>query len=245
MRLLRKRFRGSNKKPFSFILKPGKRVTIIARTGSGKTQLARKIMYDSHMLFVVLNPKNSDDFTGMGNIGTVDGLDLDKVKSIIDSSISKGQVGHVDVRPLPTDKYKEMDDFILSLHNTYKNIGLLIDELYTVHTPRGEHGPGLTAWLTRGRARNQSYIGLSQRPRKISLFCLSESDYLIKMHLNLKEDRRYLATNTTEHFKDNLKTPYAWQFYDISKDEYHQLMPIKPMNTKTVHQSLTGDKNGT
>lgn len=206
-----------------FKLEKGKRITIVARTGSGKSILARALMSRAGMFYVVINPKVSDDFVGGGCVLTSDGLKLEDVKKAIQIS---GGKGWIDVRPLPHQRNKEIDDFIYELHTKYKNIGLLVDELYAIHTPRGDYGQGLAAWLTRGRSRGQSFIGLTQRPRKIALFCFSEADYIIKMHLNLKDDRMFLSRVTDERLGVNLQTEYAWQFYDIAKNKYTQYAPV-------------------
>jgi hypothetical protein len=72
---------------------------------------------------------------------------------------------------------ENLDDFIMSLHNGWRNVGLVCDELYTVHKGNGVAGPGLIGWLTRGRELKQSFLGLTQRPVFISKFCFPASSF--------------------------------------------------------------------
>lgn len=118
-----------------------------------------------------------------------------------------------------------MDGIVAWVHTAMRNVGLCVDELYTMHS-RGQSGPGLLGWLTRGREYRQSFLGLTQRPKWISLFCFSESDYLCEMDLTLPEDReRFFEFTGNRNFLARV-VDHRWLWYDVARDTITLYGPI-------------------
>ncbi len=186
---------------------PGERVIIAGRTGSGKTIGAVWLLSRSPGCWLVLDRKYDKAFE---NIGPTVGLNCD-----YDNLWKENRI--LIVRPETSDP-GELDAWIQRVSERWQHIGLLIDELYYVHT-NGRAGDGLVGWLTRGRSRQQSFIGCTQRPAWVSRFCFSESDYIVSYTLNLADDRKRMYEFTGR--KDMLQKTrrYKWAWYDVARDK--------------------------
>lgn len=207
------------------IVLPGKRAAIAGRTGAGKSTLANWLAWHSPGKFVILNPKFTRAYNELPNCVRVDGLDFERVVDLIEDD----EVRFINVCPDGEDSSAEsMDEFVGDLHKAYSNIGLLADELYTLHI-RGQAGPGLVGWLTRGRELGQSFIGLTQRPAWVSRFIFSESDYICAMDLALKDDRKRMYEMSGKDEMEVRLPPRYWHWYDVAADELTTYAPI-PVN---------------
>ncbi|MHB1222236.1 MAG: DEAD/DEAH box helicase family protein [Gammaproteobacteria bacterium] len=190
----------------------GKRAVIAGQTGAGKSILARWLLYRSPGHWIILNPKWTAAFDDMESSQKINGFDYGKIeKSLKENRFTI-------VNPMPDETSPEMmDEFILEIHNSYKNVGLCVDELYMIHT-NGRPGKGLTGWLTRGRELKQSFLGLTQRPAWVSKFIFSEADYIGSMFLNLPEDRKRMF-DFIGNEQVRVKLPaLVWFWYTVSKD---------------------------
>jgi hypothetical protein len=195
------------------ILDPGTRAVIAGRTGSGKTSLAKYLIERrSRQHWVILNPKHTAGYKTLPDANVLDGWDAKKfAKSIIKH---RNTVLNFRTSELNHDF---MDSVLLYIHETYDNIGILCDELYYLHK-NGEAGDGLIGLLTRGRERKQTFLGLVQRPKRISLFVFSESDYIVGMALNLKGDRERMVEATGDKGFIERLPKYLWRWYTVDAD---------------------------
>lgn len=205
------------------VIRPGKRATIAGRTGSGKTTLANWLLKRSPLHWIILNPKHTAGYAALPGVKTIHGIKLKEIeKSISENKFTLVNPGIGEATP------ETLDLVIQWLHDNYTNVGLCCDELYTLHQG-GQAGPGLIAWLTRGRELNQSFVGLTQRPAWLSLFCFSEADYLGEMDLMLKKDRQrfYEFTGREESLKR--LPPRKWLWYEAESDTLNRYgeVPIK------------------
>lgn len=193
-------------------IKPGQRAIIAGRTGSGKTVLANWLIKRSSQRWVIFNPKHTAGYNALPDVKVIDGFDARK----IEKAVFKSRYVLLNFKPEESEP-RFMDACIMWLHNQFDNIGLCVDELYTLHDS-GRPLPGLTAWLTRGRERKQSFVGLTQRPVWISRFCFSESDYIGGMALQLLDDRKAMmhCTGRAEYLK-KLDSHY-WLWYEVVTD---------------------------
>lgn len=193
-------------------IKKGERVIIAGRTGSGKSTLATWLLNRSPQRWIVLNPKHTVAYGELADNKTLEGFDARK----LDDALEHYRFVTLNFAPAETTP-EYMDGVISYLHDAYDNVGLCADELYTLHK-NNRPGDGLTGWLTRGRERNQSFIGLTQRPAWISRFCFSESDAICAMSLQLAEDRKRMVDNTGRAELGTKLAPHHWAWYNVPED---------------------------
>lgn len=204
----------------------GKRVFVSGRTGSGKSWLARWIVERSPGPWVIINPKNTEVFDNFNAVKLYK-IDMKKIIKLL------GEGFNVNLIPEPIDSHVEvLDAVIFDLISNLENFGVVIDEAYSVHK-NGQAMDGLTSLLTRGREKNQSAVICTQRPSRISLFCLSEADYFATMALTRKEDRIKLAEGSgCENFKQRVDGLHEWLWYDVNNDKIRHFLPIPLDNLK-------------
>lgn len=171
-------------------IRPGSRLFVTGQTGSGKT---RGMIYHAvrqPLPIIILDTKIEPAFTEIPGAVVVDGLNIDALYAHYDE--------HPDappfiVRPGPDEYDPELlDAYVGELYRVCDNACIVLDELYSFMRS-GVAGPGLTGLLTRGRSKGLSAIMGAQRPRRVSLFCLSETDYYAVYLLRLAEDRARIA----------------------------------------------------
>jgi hypothetical protein len=206
---------------------PGKRALIAGRTGSGKTTLGAWFLARSRQHWVVLNPKHTKLYRQLPY--SIVHSSFDSKLIIRDTRRYKFVVLDLTGAEAESDY---MDGIIGWLHGALNNIGICADELYTLHYGNGRAGPGLLGWLTRGREKQQSFIGLTQRPAWISQFLYTESDLICEMDLTLEEDRdkMYKATGD-RHFLERV-TAYRWLCYDVLAASTTLYAPVPPIQLK-------------
>jgi energy-coupling factor transporter ATP-binding protein EcfA2 len=204
-------------------LDPGTRAVIAGRTGSGKTSLARFLVEQRNPTFqhfVIFNPKHTAGYKALPDAIVMQKWDAKK----FDKNIREHRFVILNFSPLENN-FDFMDAVLYYIHETYENIGVLVDELYPLHN-HGRAGNGLIGLLTRGRERKQTFLGLTQRPKWISLFVFSESDYIVSMALNRKQDRQTLVEATgDERFLKSLDK-YYWRWYTVDADSSQLWNPV-------------------
>ena len=201
-------------------INPGERAIISGRTGSGKSTLGCWILERSPGHWIVLNPKHTKAYDGLNDSHTIKGIDLGK----IDRSLREHRF--TIVNPTGDQATPEvLDEFVGYIHDTYKNIGVCADELYTLHN-NGRAGKGLLGLLTRGRELKQAFLGMTQRPAGLSQFNFSESQYICGMSLTLEDDRKRLYQMTgRREFLEKME-PHEWLWYYVSQDHLRKFGPV-------------------
>ena len=202
-------------------LDPGTRAVIAGRTGSGKTSLARYLMQRRNKQhWVILNPKHTAGYKSLPDAVVLDGWNAKK--------FAKALLAHrfvvLNFRAQELT-HTFMDSVLNYIHETYDNIGICCDELYYLHN-NGEAGNGLIGILTRGRERKQTFLGLVQRPKRISLFIFSESDYIVGMALNLEGDRKRMVEASGDRAFLPALQKYHWLWYTVDTDASQHWGPV-------------------
>lgn len=168
-----------------FVIAPTERVTLVGRTGSGKTYAARSLLAKRHRL-IVIDPKdellepawNLEDYT--------DRLARD---------LLAGKPARIRV----TAPVGELPDWEVSYRLAYMAAGptqpvaVYTDEVYGVVNPGSKPGPWFTAVYTRGRTRYCSAWAATQRPTWVPRFLFSEADWLLCFLLSELQDRKRMA----------------------------------------------------
>jgi hypothetical protein len=194
-------------------LNPGTRTVVAGRTGSGKTTLAAYFLFMlSRQHWVILNPKHTAGYKTLPGAVVMDGWNA---KSF-DKAIAEHRFVIINFRKDETNP-EFMDEVVSFIHENYEDIGICADELYYLHKG-GKPGDGLVGLLTRGRERNQTFLGLMQRPAWVSRFCFSESDNIVGMALNLKDDRKKLVEMTGDGDFIKSLDKRLWRWYNVDAD---------------------------
>jgi len=202
------------------LLNQGQRAVLCGRTGSGKSTLANWLAIRSPGHWLILNPKGTSAYKNLPDCNTVKGINLNKIEKSLE------EYRFTNLIPSPGQSTAEnMDAFVEYMHQSYTGVGLIVDELYSMHK-NGQAGQGLIAWLTRGRELKQSFLGLTQRPAWVSKFVFSESDYVGGMSLVLSDDRKKMYEMTGQSEMLGVLPEHEWLWYDIRKNSLRYLAPV-------------------
>ncbi len=191
---------------------PGQRAVIAGRSGSGKSTLGRWLLQQSPGHWVILNPKWTKAYDKLPDVVKIKGFKLPQIERAITTN------RFVVVDPVQSEATPEiMDLFVQWIHDNFTNVGVVADELYTLHK-NGKAGDGLLSLLTRGRELKQSFSGMTQRPAWVSQFVFSESNYIGEMSLNVDADRKRMYEFIGHEKARDKLPPYMWLWYDTEKD---------------------------
>ena len=201
------------------------RISIVGRTGSGKTQAAA--WHLSKRNFHVM-PWTILDFKYdplLQEIGAKE-LPLGEMPD---------REGVYITHPFPDDK-EGIDKHLWQIWNK-QNTGVYIDEGYMV----GD-SPAFRALLTQGRSKGIPMIILSQRPVWLSRFVFSEADFFQVFQLNVLNDRKMVESFLRQD--TNLDKPlpdYHSYYYDVGKNDLKILKPVPSADQilKTFNDRLT------
>lgn len=194
-------------------LPPGKRLTIVGSTGSGKTTLARRILDASNYHWVIFNPKATATYSRLHPHKTIERIKENELRRAIERN------KYVILNLSPSWNHAAQDQLLQYLCDHFTDIGFCIDEAYTMHN-RANAGPGITGLVTRGRELNQSAIFLSQRPKWISQFLFSEADYIAEFKLLLKKDRHVVFENTGQAAAMSKRNGHDFIYFNLAEDRF-------------------------
>lgn len=196
------------------------RLAVIGRTGSGKTQaglwhLSTKNLRD--FPWIVFDTKGDELIREIGKFPAVH-------KIRFGDAIDK-QGLHI-LRPLPHEmKSDECENFLWKLHKRGR-CGIFIDEGYMFD----KYSDALNALYTQGRSLKIPMITLSQKPKYLTQFTFSESDFFQVFDLNDKNDRKRI----NEFMPADLERPlpdFHSLWYDVGRRSVVNFSPVPARDT--------------
>lgn len=200
-------------------LKASSRVLIAGKTGSGKTWLAKRLLWNVPRLVFIdakstLNNWRSTPFSRK------------KWREFMEGAEGRWRIQV----PIVDDTDSWYERLFEQLYRA-KDLTLYIDEVYAVIPPGNRIGKWLNALITRGRERNIGVWAATQRPTWIPLALISEADYLFVFRLQLAADRLRLAEIGGELLTKQVKHPHGFYVVDTSATlpvYYRQAIDFNP-----------------
>lgn len=187
----------------SFGIKSSDRVFITGKTGSGKTTLAKYLLFTSKNLIVI------DGKDGLSNVEwrLEDYTKRDLVK------IENGE-------PFRLRLVNNMTDIIEVLNTAYVNGNCIIyiDEVSATIPPQTKPPTIFTDIWTRGRSRKIGGWANTQRPSTIPLVFLSEAEHFFIYRLSLENDRKRMAEIAGKQVLSTQLDTHGFWYYNLNDD---------------------------
>jgi hypothetical protein len=193
------------------------RVTIIGKTGSGKTQGAAWLLSNRSYTtkpWIVFDFKYDDllnEIPGRREIGVTD-------------KIPK-KPGLYIVHPTPADT--DATEAMMWAIWQREHVGVYIDEGYMI-SPRSA---AFQAILTQGRSKSIPVIMLTQRPAWVTRFAFSEADYIQLYQLTDTRDAKIVKQFMPLPIETRLPAPYYSWWWDNARDYKAVLQPVPDKDT--------------
>lgn len=203
----------------------GERALIVGQTGSGKTAFATWLLrHIPQSPVIIYDTKIEPKFEALPHSAVVEST------TGIHELLEQNEHDYIIVRPnasLLAD-WQTLDKYLLYHYNYFHGLPAYIDEAYTFHSQGGGSGPGLMALLTRGRSKGITTIISSQRPKRISIMCITEAQKLFAFRLQFIQDRKRIDELIDDYSKFPNPPKHHFYFVDMAETEKPVLMsPVK------------------
>ena len=198
------------------IIQSNQRIAIFGKTRSGKTVFARSLLkfYDR----CIFHDRKHE---------SIDLIRSHHFKPIYTPAelISALQKGFKRILYLPADPGIEDFDEVCRITYYAMNITLFVDEAQS-YASSSTIPFYFSEILRLGAQRNVGCVILSQRPRSMTNFVISEAEIIISFKLQLATDRRKIVEVVGPEVDEPLRTmpPYHFMLYD--GDDVHFCAPI-------------------
>lgn len=193
------------------------RVTIIGKTGSGKTQAAAWLLsrrsYTKRPWIVL-------DFKGDEIIGEIPLTDQMGVRDKMPK-----YPGIYIVNPVPGEE-DDVEALMWKIW-AHERVGVYIDEGYMIP----KNSKAFQAILTQGRSKEIPVIMLTQRPTLISRFAFTEADYIQLFQLTDSRDKKTVKEFMPMPIDRDLPAPYYSWWYDNARSYKTILQPVPQKHT--------------
>lgn len=211
-------FRFPKPEPFRFP-KLDQRVSVIGKTGSGKTQfgawLLSRARFDLQP-YVIIDFKNEQLFHRCSRIIDIDFRTIPKKPGLYRLACGVSE-----------DQQSALRSWLWRVWE-HENIGLYFDEAYML--PR-EKGSPFEAILTQGRSKRIPAIILTQRPSWITRFVFTEADYFALFRLNDVRDLDTLKSFVPGGIDQTQLARYNCHWYDVQEDRVFVIRPVPDAET--------------
>lgn len=216
----------------------GERALIVGQTGSGKTAFACWALAYCRP-GVIYDTKIEPKFSAMPGNRVVDSWrDLRRVWG------KEKHLRFVVFRP-PVSEVSDpekIDHYLMRHYNELKHTTCYVDEAYQFHNA-GRCGAGLLSLLTRGRSRGITTILSTQRPRWISLFCITESQRFYIFRLVDRNDRKRFAEIIPGFDADSDVAKHYFRYCDFDLDRPIVFSPVTLDKSLDAHLAYTDTEN--
>lgn len=186
------------------------RVTVMGRTGSGKTQFGAWLLSQAPFTeqpYVMIDYKRDHLLNS-----------ITRVREIGFGSIPK-QPGLYVIHPVPDDDDDNIDAFMRRVWN-HENVGMFFDE--TALIP--DRGP-FRAILTQGRSKHIPAIMLCQRPAFVSKYCFTDAEYYALFHMQHQDDHKRIRGFIPDIDLSDRLPDWHSRWYDVNQDRMFELGP--------------------
>ncbi len=198
-------------------IKSNDRIFMAGKTGSGKTTLAKKMLFPMYTRRVFWDIKlaNSDLAFCCTTCTTPDQLS---------DFIKKGKVSIL-YQPKSLEPY-DFNEICRILYNA-GNFTLFVDEVSRVCTPSWIE-PWHDEIMTRGRERGVGIVNLTQRPRRCHNTVISEAEHFFIFRLQLETDIQKIKEILPRKWANMVSTlPYHHCIYTDNSGIIKPLAPIR------------------
>lgn len=204
--------------PQTVLPSEGEKLLIVGQNGSGKTGFASWVLERMPTSpTIIYDTKDEPKFAALKKSRIVTTWD-----EVIEAA-DDGESDFIVFRPPLADLNDpdQLDSYLLAHYEMFPQVPAYIDEAYSFHKNSRE-GPGLTALFTRGRSRGITTIISSQRPARISRFCITEAQRVAAFRLTDRKDRQRLA-DVIPNF-DRMEAPKPFHFHYFKAGDDHPIL---------------------
>lgn len=221
--------------PKQAVIQPNQRVFITGKTGSGKTYLARRLLSSARRLVVIDSKGQLDDWN-------LEAWDNQSRRNLRERAEVRVRV----MLPAGQDPDRFWSD-VLSEAYEAGDLFLYIDEVYLMDVGKATRWALRAIWTT-GRSYGIGAIAVSQRPRDIPRFLITEAEHFFMFRLVIFDDLKYMSDIMTEAVRVgvNPKDKYGFWYYDANdvRPHYYTRLPERATGESEMRDvpavSLTG-----
>lgn len=207
-------------------IRSNERVSVVGKTGSGKTEATKKLVWEPFDNVIFLDWKwHHYAELNAPVVRSIEDVEEALFPAREDEEVTKFVFA-------PQRKDLEMWDRLCYLAWKKTNVHIIADELKGLYQQDGNTKP-ITDWhesiMTRGRVRGVGMTGTTQRPKKIPMEALSESEHFFIFKLNLHDDRKRMAEIVGKEYVDKIRNlqNYEFLYYNTSMDDPIMCEPLK------------------
>lgn len=218
-------------------LKTGERGFITGQTGSGKTQGAIWLLKhrESKGPLFILDTKIEPAFIKTLPVKGEKILlinSLEQFKSPKTAELRR-EADIILIRPSRDEimNPEALDEYLTEIYFMSGDSTTYIDEVFSLMAGANP-GPGLADMLTRGRSKGKTVLMSCQRPARIPVICVSESNKYYVYRLNNIDDRKRMAAYTSPEVLHKPDRPYHFWYYNNGSANDNAEY-FRPVNIKT------------